>query len=113
MTRILTVCFLAITACAAAFGADQTWTGVISDSMCGASHAKMTSTHAGMTDRDCALACAKAGAQYVFVSEGKVYKIANQDSPLLQAHAGHADVTLTGELKGDSITVSKVAMPKK
>jgi len=113
MTRILSVCFLAVTACAFAFGADQSWTGVISDSMCGASHAKMTGAHPGMTDRDCALACAKAGGQYVFVSEGKVYKIANQDSPLLQAHAGHADVTLTGELKGDTITVSKVAMPMK
>ena len=89
MKRTLSVCFLAAIACAVAFAADQIWVGQISDSMCGASHAKMTGAHPGMTDRDCALACVKGGGQFVFVSDGKVYKIANQDSPLLQMHAGH------------------------
>ena len=96
-----------------AFAADQSLVGQISDSMCGASHAGMTSSHPGMTDRDCALACVKGGGKFVFVSDGKVYKIANQDSPLLQMHAGHAGVTLTGDMKGDTITVSKVMMPAK
>jgi hypothetical protein len=111
--RILSFCFLAMIACAVAFAADQTWVGQISDNMCGVSHAKMTGAHPGMTDRDCALACVKAGGQFVFVSDGKVYKIANQDSSLLQMHAGHAGVTMTGEMKGDTITVSKIAMPPK
>lgn len=92
-----------------AFAADKTWTGQISDSMCGASHQKMTSGHAGMTDRDCALACVKAGGKYVFVSDGKVYKIANQELPALQVHAGHM-VQLTGDMKDDNITVSKITM---
>jgi hypothetical protein len=113
MKRILSICFLATAACAVAFAADQTWIGQISDSMCGASHAKMTAGHAGMTDRDCALACVKGGGKFVLVSDGKVYKIANQDSPLLQMHAGHAGVTLTGDMKGDTITVSKITMPAK
>jgi hypothetical protein len=111
MKRMLCVSFLATIACAVALAADQTWVGQISDSMCGASHAKMTGAHPGMSDRDCALACAKAGGKFVFVSNGKVYNIANQDSPLLQTHAGHAGVTLTGEMKGDTITVSKITMP--
>jgi hypothetical protein len=89
--------------------ADQTWTGQISDSMCGASHMKMTSMHAGMTDRDCALACVKGGGKFVFVSDGKVYKIANQDLGLLTVHAGHT-VQLTGDMKGDTITVSNITM---
>ena len=92
-----------------ALAADQTWAGQISDSMCGASHAKMTSSHAGMTDRDCALACVKGGGKYVFVSDGKVYKIANQELALLQVHAGHT-VQLTGDMKGDTITVSNITM---
>jgi hypothetical protein len=92
-----------------ASAADKTWTGQISDSMCGASHQKMTSAHAGMTDRDCALACVKGGGKYVFVSDGKVYKIANQDLALLQMHAGHT-VQLTGDMKGDTITVSNITM---
>ena len=96
-----------------ATSAAQTWTGQISDSMCGASHAMMTSGHPGMTDRDCAQACIKAGGKYVFVSDGKVYKIANQESALLQMHVGHAGVTLTGDMNGDTITVSKIAMPAK
>jgi hypothetical protein len=92
-----------------ASAADKTWTGQISDSMCGASHQKMTSAHAGMTDRDCALACVKGGGKYVFVSDGKVYTIANQELALLQTHAGHT-VQLTGDMKGDTITVSNITM---
>ena len=92
--------------------ADQTWTGQISDSMCGASHAKMTAAHPGMTDRDCAQACIKSGGKYVFVSDGKVFSIANQDLALLPVHAGHT-VRLTGEMKGDTITVSNIVMPAK
>src|SRR5690349_21170063 len=90
--------------------AEMTWTGKISDSMCGGSHAKMIAAHGGgkMTDRDCTLACTKAGGKYVFVMGGseKVYNIANQDLAALQTHAGHT-VRLTGEMKGDTITVSK------
>jgi hypothetical protein len=110
--RLVNCCFLAITACAVAFAADQTWAGQISDSNCGMSHAKMTGAHPGMTDRDCTLACVKGGGKFVFVSDGKVYKIANQDSPLLMMHAGHT-VNLTGEMKGDTVTVSNITMPAK
>ena len=44
--------------------ANMTMTGMISDSMCGASHAKMMEMHkdAKMTDKDCTLACVKGGA---------------------------------------------------
>ena len=95
-----------------ASAADTTWTGQISDSMCGTSHAKMIAGHAGakMTARDCTLACVKAGAKYVFVTKGKVYNISNQGLTDLQVHAGHT-VRLTGEMNGDTITVSKIAMP--
>jgi hypothetical protein len=39
-----------------------------------------------------------------------VLKIANQDNADLEKHAGHT-VRLTGEMKGDTITVSKIEMP--
>ena len=93
-----------------ASAADKTWTGKISDSMCGASHAKMIGT-SKMTDRECTQACIKAGGKYVFVTNGKVYNIANQDDPDLQTHAGHT-VQLTGDMTGDTIMVSKIVMPK-
>ena len=88
-----------------------TWEGQISDSACGASHNKMLSSHADLkTDRDCTLACIKGGSKYVFVTEGKVYKIDNQTFADLEKQAGEK-VKLTGDLKGDTITVSKIAKP--
>src|SRR2546429_4846547 len=92
----------------ATFAAEQTWTGAISDKMCGADHTKMGGK---MSDRDCTLACAKGGAPYVLVSDGKVYQLTGHDADL-RTHAGHK-VILTGELKGDTIRVSKIAMRDK
>jgi hypothetical protein len=90
------------------FAADQTWTGKISDSMCGATH-KKTAEHgtSQISDRDCTLACIKGGGKYVFVRNGTVYKIDNQDYAGLQEHAGET-VRLTGEMKGDTVTVSDI-----
>jgi hypothetical protein len=111
LTHICRMGLLSGLACLAS-AADQTWTGQVSDSMCGASHAKMIAGHPGMSERECALACVKGGGKYVFVSDGKVYNIANQGSALLETHAGHT-VRLTGELKGETITVSNIVMPAK
>lgn len=93
-------------------GATMTLNGTISDSMCGASHAKMTAGHPNMTDRACTLACVNHGAQYVFVSEDKVYQISNQDLPALKRDAGES-VRLTGDVNGDMIRVSKLTREKK
>ena len=94
-----------------ASAATMTMKGMISDSMCGASHAKMIAGHPGMTDSQCTLGCVKGGAKYVFVSKGKVYQIANQDMADLMKGAGES-VSLTGDVNGDTITVSKVMMAK-
>jgi Ni/Co efflux regulator RcnB len=88
-----------------ASAADKTWNGVISDSKCAAKHAK-----AGDADQECVTKCAAGGAKYVFLAGGKSYEIANQDFAGLKDHGGHK-VALTGEMKGDSITVSKIDMP--
>ena len=76
------------------------WTGYISDSKCGAKGAK--DEHA-----DCAVKCVKSGAAPVFVADGKVYKI--EDTSKVQDHIGHK-VTITGELKGDTVQVERVKM---
>ena len=90
--------------------AQQTWTGQIGDSMCGAKHKPMGNMK--MADRECTEMCVKAGAKYVFIMGDKVFQIADQKDKALTMHAGHT-VLLTGELKGDTITVSKIDMPKK
>jgi hypothetical protein len=98
---VLLLCVASLTS-----AADMTWTGKISDSMCGASHAGMGGK---MSDHDCTVECVKMGAKYVFVSKGKVYQIANQKDADLSVHAGET-VVLTGSMTGDTITVTKVAV---
>ncbi len=57
-------------------------------------------------DSECAKKCIKNGSPAVLVTEdGKVYKIANQDK--IVASAG-MNVTVTGKLKGDTLTVASV-----
>ena len=90
-----------------AFAAEQTLRGTISDVMCGASHAGMPTK---MTDRECTQFCAGKGAQYVLVVEGKIYKLSNHNAEL-KAHAGET-VSVTGDVKGDSVKVSKVESGK-
>ena len=91
------------------FAAEQTWSGKISDSACGAKHEEAAEGQGVMADRECTQACIRGGSKYVLVVDGKVFQIANQDNTDLATHAGHA-VKMTGELNGNTITVSKIEM---
>ena len=88
-------------------GADESWTGTISDSMCGASHPTTEHGENRMTPKRCTIACVKKGAKYVIVVGDKVYSIANQDAPDLAKYAGD-NVKVTGKIDGDTITVTKI-----
>lgn len=88
--------------------AEQTWTGSISDSRCKGRHEAKEEHGKKLSDADCTTACVKDGAKYVLVSDGKVYPIANQDFAGLKDHAGER-VTLSGDMKGKAIVVSKIA----
>lgn len=85
---------------ACAFAAE--WKGTISDAKCGAAHAD-----ASEKSMACANKCVKGGQKAVFVTDGKVIQIANQDK--VAEHVGHK-VTLTGKLSGDTVTVDSVTM---
>jgi len=86
--------------------AQQTFTGRLSDSTCGASHQPRHSN--SRTDRECLLACIGALARYVLVdSNNTVIPIANQDAVGLPFYAGRP-VRLAGERSGDAIVVTKV-----
>src|SRR5437764_15412969 len=87
--------------------AEQTWSGNISDSACGAKHEEAAEGQGKMPDRECTVACVRGGSKYVLVSEGKIFQIANQDNKDLAAHAGHK-VKMSGELTGQTITVTKI-----
>ena len=94
---------LAITFALASMGAfAATWSGTISDASCGAKHAD-----ASEKSMACAKKCVGGGAAAVFIVDGKVLKIANPE--LVKEHVGHK-VDVTGELEGDTVTISKVTM---
>jgi hypothetical protein len=105
-SKFLIAMIVCVTATPAA--AQQTFTGRLSDSMCGASHQSKVAAAGGHTDRQCLLACVNALAKYVLVDQSNhVLQIANQDAMGLPLYAGRP-VKLTGEWKGDAIFVTKV-----
>lgn len=98
---------LAITLCTAilTFGTEGSWTGYISDSICGAKGAN--EKHAA-----CATKCVnEKGAKYVFVNDAdhKVYNIDAQDK--VAAHAGH-HVVVKGTVTGDDLKLTSLEMAK-
>ena len=115
MKAFVALTFTVLFATATALAAEETWSGTISDSLCRVVHPEDPDAAAGgkqgLPDpHECTLACVRGGSTFVLVAGGKVFQIANQQFAALATHAGH-DVTLTGELKGDTITVSKIEMP--
>jgi hypothetical protein len=94
------------------FSAQQMWTGKISDTLCSASHTKMaTIVFPPLDDPACVAACVDGGGKYVFMLKDseKAFQIANQDFAELKKHPGVV-VNLTGDLKGDVITISKIEL---
>jgi len=86
-----------------AIAKDQTYTGTVSDAMCGAKH---------MGDAaSCTRACVGKGSKYALVVGDKVYTLDTTDKAALDTldkQAG-AKVTVTGTEKDNTIAVSKVA----
>lgn len=74
------------------------WTGAISESGCGLKHAS------GGAEK-CVSGCVKKGAAPVFVTDGKIVKIANAEK--VMDFLGKK-VKLTGNLDGDTVTVAKI-----
>src|SRR5260370_4307968 len=99
----LTLMFLTLTSAMAA-GKPQTFTGEVSDSMCGAKH--MMEGNAA-----CTRACVRKGSNYALVVGDKVYALyadAKADLDALDKLAGEK-ARITGVADGETIEVSKVA----
>jgi hypothetical protein len=93
-----------------AFAADkaQTFTGQVSDAMCGAHH--MMSGPAA----DCTKACVGKGSKYALVVGEKVYTLDSSDKATLASldKAAGSTATVTGNLNGDTIQVASVSAAK-
>jgi hypothetical protein len=94
------------TAEVAALQPQQTWTGLISDSMCKLHHESGAEGQT-TTDPDCTRDCVKGGSKYVLVVGETAHLIANQDHRQLAEYAGMR-VVVTGTAKEDAIEVSKI-----
>lgn len=81
--------------------------GQIGDSRCPRGHTHASAELKTISDRDCVRRCVLMGAQYVFVSQGVVYVIRNQDSVDLSQFAGQ-HVQLEGKMRQNLLTVSHV-----
>jgi hypothetical protein len=106
MTKRLLICSLALVLVAGisfASPKDGSWTGWVTDTMCGAKGAK--ADHAA-----CANDCVKEhGAKYALYNpaDKKVYTLDPQEG--LAEHAGHF-VKVTGSVEGDTIKVKAIEM---
>jgi type 1 fimbria pilin len=107
--RPLLFSLLAIAALSAAPG-KQTFSGVITDSMCArGDHSKM---QMGPTDAECTIACIREhGATYVLYDGKAAYDLSDQQTP--EKFAGKK-VTITGTLatKTQTIQVDSIAAAK-
>ena len=91
---------LAVAALSAAPG-KQTFTGTVTDNMCG--NAGHSSMRMGPTDAECTIACISAhGATYVLYDGKNVYTLSDQRTP--EKFAGHK-VRVVGTLDAKTKTI--------
>ena len=106
--RLLTTTVAVVTLSLVALrAADQTWVGEISDSACGMKHDSGAENVPTPPANECVANCIRGGSKYVIVANDKVFQIANQNAAGLADLAG-SKVKITGELKGDIVTISKI-----
>jgi len=94
---------LALGMTTSAFAAGKSYTGTVSDAMCGAKHAMPDAA-------TCTRGCVAKGSKYALVVGDKVYTLETSDKAALATldkQAG-AKATVTGTEKDNTITVSSV-----
>ena len=96
-----------IATAAMAFAADQTFTGTITDSMCGGDHKSM---NMGADDK-CTIACVKAGSKYALYDGKETYVLSNQQAAAKFA-AKKVTVAGTMDAKTKTIKVTSIAAAK-
>jgi len=86
----------------------QSYTGKVSDAMCGAKHAMEGG------GADCTRACVSKGSKYALVVGDKVYTLDTKDKASLDVLDKLADKTakVTGTADGDTIAVQSVSAGK-
>lgn len=99
--------FLGAAALLVSAPAKRTFTGVITDKMCGANHSMMNVK----PDSKCVRECVKAGSVYALAAAGKVYTLSNAKTA--EAYAGRkVKVEGTFDEKANTIAVDSISPMK-
>jgi len=93
----------------AAANSTQTFTGKVSDAMCGATHME-----AGIAPADCVRTCVQKGTKYALVVGDKVYTLSTSDKTTLDElnKLAWEQAKVTGTANGDTISVKSVSAAK-
>jgi hypothetical protein len=88
----------------------QTFTGKVSDAMCGAKH-----TEGSLAPAACVRACVQKGAKYALVVGDKVYTLSTSDQAALDElnKLAWEQAKVTGTASGDTISVKSVTAAAK
>jgi hypothetical protein len=104
-TKLTAVLVLTLGGTVAVLAQQQTFTGTLTDSMCGATHMAKDKTPA-----ECTRMCVKDGMKYALAADKKVYGLQGHE-PELAKLAGQK-VRVKGTLKSDTLSVQEVAASK-
>jgi hypothetical protein len=99
---LLNVLMILGLAVSSAFAAGKTYTGTVSDAMCGAKHMGPAA--------ECTRGCVSKGSKYALIVGDKIYTLETSDKAALATldkQAG-AKVTVTGTEKDNTINVNSV-----
>jgi hypothetical protein len=100
-----TTIILLISGALALAAAPKTFTGVITDAMCGKDHSMM----GVKPDAKCVTACVKQGSKYALVVGDDVYELSDQKTP--EKFAAQK-VNVKGTLNGKAIEVQSITAAK-
>jgi hypothetical protein len=101
-TKLAAILGLALGGAAIVLAQQGSFTGTLTDSMCGTTHMAKDKTPA-----DCTRMCVKDGMKYALSVDKKLYTLEGHE-PDLAKLAGQK-VTIKGSVKGDTVTVESVA----
>lgn len=105
-TRIAAILTLLFAGAVAVFAQQQqTFTGTLTDSMCGTTHMAKDKSPA-----ECTRMCVKDGQKYALAADKKLYTLEGHEAELSKL-AGQ-QVTIKGTGKGDAISVQSVTAAK-
>ena len=92
-----------------AAGSTQTFTGQVSDAMCGAKHME-----GGIAPAACVRACVQKGTKYALVVGDKVYALDTSDQAALDNlnKLAWEEAKVTGTATGETISVKSVTAAK-